>query len=232
MLGRKKEGEADKSPAEREKRSIWDVETHATDMLQDVQDTTLLVHLFGPKGRQALSFDDFYRFYDHLQTEVLEIEFTEFSQGKRTISEIEFAKILLRYTIVHIDEYQKYLRRIQERITDIKGITFEQFRQFCKFLNHLEDFTIAVKLYTFANRSITQPEFARAVKVSTGQSLDAHVVETVFQIFDADGDGDLSYSEFGASMKDRLNRGFRSHLMHQEGWNAFKGCVKDEMKTY
>lgn len=34
-------------------------------------------------------------------------------------------------------------------------------------------------------------------------------MHTVFQIFDEDGDGQLSYREFIAIMKDRLHRGFK-----------------------
>ena len=35
---------------------------------------------------------------ENFQTEVLEIEFTEFSHGFKTISELDFAEVLLRYT--------------------------------------------------------------------------------------------------------------------------------------
>lgn len=63
-------------------------------------------------------------------------------------------------------------------------------------------------------------EFARAVKVSTGHALDPHVVDTVFQIFDVNNDGRLSYSEFIAVMRDRLHRGFR---VRWEGLGKVKG---------
>jgi len=38
----------------------------------------------------------------------------------------------------------------------LQGITFEEFRSFFQFLNNLEDFTIAMQMYNFANRSIGQ----------------------------------------------------------------------------
>lgn len=34
-------------------------------------------------------------------------------------------------------------------------------------------------------------------------------MDTVFKIFDDDGDGQLSYKEFIAIMRDRLHRGFK-----------------------
>lgn len=39
---------------------------------------------------------------DNLQTEVLELEFYEFSKGTIAITEVDFAKILLRYTYLVI----------------------------------------------------------------------------------------------------------------------------------
>lgn len=61
-------------------------------------DTTLQVHFFGKKGNQDLNYEGFYKFMDNLQTEVLELEFYEFSKGNLAITEVDFAKILLRYT--------------------------------------------------------------------------------------------------------------------------------------
>ncbi|CAG9855341.1 unnamed protein product [Phyllotreta striolata] len=193
-------------------------------------DTTLIVHFFGPKGNSDLNFESFRKFMLHLQTEVLELEFNEFSKGLPTISEIDFAKILLRYTYLDTDAYDMYLDRLLDRMKDTKGITFEEFHVFCQFLNNLEDFTIAMRMYTLADHPISKDEFHRAVKICTGTNLSQHLVHTVFAIFDDDGDGLLSYREFIAIMKDRLHRGFKSYAKN-EGWEAFKTCIKQEMKA-
>lgn len=74
---------------------------------------------------------------------------------------------------------------------------------------NLLDFSIAMRMYTLADRSISKDEFARAVKICTGDALSQHLVDTVFLIFDEDGDSLLSYKEFIAIMKDRLHRGFK-----------------------
>ncbi|XP_060516069.1 calcium uptake protein 3, mitochondrial isoform X2 [Cylas formicarius] len=195
-----------------------------------IVDTTLLIHFFGPKGNNDLNFESFRKFMLYLQTEVLELEFSEFSKGLPTISEVDFAKILLRYTYLDTDEYDMYLDRLLDRIKDSKGITFEEFHVFCQFLNNLEDFTIAMRMYTLADHPISKDEFHRAVKICTGTNLSIHLVDTVFAIFDEDGDGLLSYREFIAIMKDRLHRGFKQYAKN-EGWQAFKNCVKQEMKS-
>ncbi|XP_043863933.1 calcium uptake protein 3, mitochondrial isoform X9 [Drosophila mojavensis] len=212
--------------------------------------TTLQLHLFGKRGTGVITYDHFYRFMDNLQTEVLELEFNEFSKGQSFITELDFAKILLRYTYLATDEYDVFLERLLQRVKDEKGISFNDFRDFCHFLNNLDDFTIAMRMYTLADRSISKDEFARAAKICTGYSLSEHLIDTVFAIFDADGDGLLHYKEFIAIMKDRLHRGFRQEAdmiemrckerkdknvaqakstAKSEGWDAFKHCLQHEM---
>ncbi|XP_068077175.1 calcium uptake protein 3, mitochondrial isoform X7 [Danio rerio] len=191
-------------------------------------DTTLLVHFFGKKGKAELTFDDFYRFMDNLQTEMLEIEFLTYSKGMTTISEEDFARILLRYT--NVEDIRSYLENVRQCIPDEKGITFEEFRSFFQFLNNLEDFAIAMQMYNFACRSIGQDEFARAVYVATGLKLTRHLVNTIFKIFDVDHDDQLSYKEFIGIMKDRLHRGGRGYKS-VERFTSFRSCLKKELAS-
>jgi len=193
-------------------------------------DTTLMIHFFGKDGTNELRYDDFKYFMENLQHEILELEFHEFSKGHDTINELDFAKILLRYTYLEPDEYDKYLDRMLDRADLHIGITFEEFRRFYQFLNNLDDFSIAMRMYTLADHPISKDEFQRAVKICTGTMLSTHIIDTVFALFDVDGDGQLSYKEFIAIMKDRLHRGFKSQ-QRNEGWEAFKFCVKQEMKA-
>lgn len=93
---------------------------------------------------------------DNLQTEVLELEFTEFSKGNKAITEVDFAKILLRYTYLDTEEYDSFLERLLDRVKDEQGITFDEFRDFCRFLNNLDDFSIAMRMYTLADRAISK----------------------------------------------------------------------------
>nr|XP_033800319.1 calcium uptake protein 3, mitochondrial isoform X6 [Geotrypetes seraphini] len=195
---------------------------HGVDLSNLLVDTTLLVHFFGKKGKAELNFQDFYRFMDNLQTELLEIEFLTYSKGMNTISEEDFAHVLLRYT--NVENTTSYLENVRHSIPEEKGITFEEFRTFFQFLNNLEDFTIAMQMYNFANRSIGQDEFKRAVYVATGLKLSPHLVNTVFKIFDVDKDDQLSYKEFVGIMKDRLQRGFR--VLPKHGLKDYYVCVK------
>ncbi|KAM6953581.1 calcium uptake protein 3, mitochondrial isoform 2-T2 [Aplochiton taeniatus] len=220
-----------------EPRGMWDVLRRGASQVlfsdlaehdENIPDTTLLVHFFGKKGKAELNFDDFYRFMDNLQTEMLEIEFLSYSKGLPTISEEDFALILLRFT--DVDNISGYLENVRQSIPDEKGVTFEEFRSFFQFMNNLEDFAIAMQMYNFANRSIGQDEFARAVYVATGHKLTSHLVNVVFKIFDEDHDDKLSYKEFIGVMKDRLHRGRRS-LKMDEKFTSFKSCMKKQLSV-
>ena len=68
-----------------------------------------------------------------------------------------------------------------------QGISFIQFNNFCQLLNSLDDFGVAMMMFTIAGTSVTQEEFARAAKVCIGTPLDSSVISTVFHIFDVDG---------------------------------------------
>lgn len=58
------------------------------------------------------------RFMDNLQTEMLEIEFLSYSKGLPTISEEDFAQILLRYT--NVDDVSGYLDNVRHCMPDEK----------------------------------------------------------------------------------------------------------------
>ncbi|CAI2354767.1 unnamed protein product [Caenorhabditis sp. 36 PRJEB53466] len=194
------------------------------------QDTTLLLHLFGLRGNAKLSFDEFQQFYENLQEELMEIEFYEFARGKSTISPVDFARLILRYSIVNLDDYHKYLQRVQERSADDEeGITLRQWATFSRFLNNLAEFQSAVRLYVNSNVPVSEPEFARAVGCTIGKELDPVVVSMIFRIFDENNDGTLSYPEFLAVMSDRLHRGLRGRLEKPWGWKPFKNCILSEV---
>ena len=56
----------------------------------------------------------------NLQSEVIELEFLEFSKGMQTISEEDFARILLRYTNLEKAEIGECLTRVRNRMPEEK----------------------------------------------------------------------------------------------------------------
>lgn len=45
----------------------------------------------------------------------MDIEFHEFSRGKDEISPVDFARLILRYSMVRREDYAKYIKRVRER---------------------------------------------------------------------------------------------------------------------
>lgn len=198
---------------------------------EDQLSTTLSLHLFGKNGDGLVTFDRFFKFMDDLQCEVLELEFHEYSKSMKTISEIDFAKILLRNTILSEQEYCDYLDRLKSRLESFdhpKGITLDQFKAFHAFLSNIEDFIIAVNMTNLLNQAVDKELFSRSIKVTTGKDIDPYVIDVVFSLFDQDGDGKLSQNEFIGIMKDRLKRGF-GKFPNTSGFAGFKHCLKKEM---
>lgn len=49
-----------------------------------------------------------------------------------------------------------YLDRLLDRVKQERGVTFKEFRDFCQFLNNLEDFSIAMRMYTLSDQAISK----------------------------------------------------------------------------
>ncbi|XP_012868247.1 PREDICTED: calcium uptake protein 2, mitochondrial [Dipodomys ordii] len=107
-----------------------------------------------------------------------------------------------------------------------RSISLDEFKSFCHFTTHLEDFAIAMQMFSLAHRPVRMAEFKRAVKVATGQELSNNILDTVFKIFDLDGDECLSHGEFLGVLKNRMHRGL--WVPQQQSVQEYWKCVKKE----
>ncbi|KAJ6662317.1 hypothetical protein lerEdw1_012481, partial [Lerista edwardsae] len=196
-----------------------EAESEASDV-----NTMLLVHFFGRRGKDKLQYSEFYRFMQNLQTEVQEMEFIQFSKGLNIMTKEDFIEWLLYFT--NEENNEVYWQNVKQRIRAGESISMEEFKAFCQFTNRLEDFSIALKMFTVANRPVKRAEFKRAVKVATGQELSDNILDTIFTIFDLDGDNCLSHAEFLDILKNRMHRGLR--VPQQQGAHGYWKCVKRE----
>ncbi|XP_034746409.1 calcium uptake protein 2, mitochondrial [Etheostoma cragini] len=186
--------------------------------------TTLQAYFFGKKGENKLHYQEFCRFMQDLQAEVQEMEFLQFSKGMDTMRREDFAEWLLHYT--NEENNDIYWENMRKRIPAGQSITFDEFKAFCLFTNNLEDFAFSLKMLTGANRPVGMAHFKRAVRIATGNDLSENVLDTVFKLFDMDGDDCLSHKEFLGVMKDRVLRGLR--VQNQSGFSGYWKCVKQE----
>ncbi|CAF3881796.1 unnamed protein product [Rotaria sp. Silwood1] len=196
--------------------------------------TTLLIHFFGKNGRDTLNYTELKRFMENLQIEILEIEFNKYSCGFKTISDLNFTEMLLRYTDFDYDTKKFILKKVKKHHDQQNAITFEQFKHFSTFLQNLQEFSIAMRFHRLSNKPISQTEFQRAVKISMGFELESHIIALIFRIFDVDDDQHLSYDEFITVMKDRCYRNFRTYddsKVSNSKFDQFKCCVRKRLKT-
>ncbi|CAL8364300.1 unnamed protein product [Lota lota] len=198
-------------------------ENKPTAGVEDVN-TTLQAFFFGLHGENKLHYQEFRRFMEDLQAEVQEMEFLRFSKGMDTMRREDFAEWLLHYT--NEEDNDAYWENMRKRIPAGESITFAEFKAFCLFTNNLEDFAFTMKLISEANRPIGKAQFKRAVRIATGHDLSENVLDTVFKIFDLDGDNCLSHKEFLCVMNDRMLRGLK--VQPQIGISGYWKCVKQE----
>ncbi|CAH8515980.1 unnamed protein product [Schistosoma turkestanicum] len=193
--------------------------------------TTLMTHLFGYNKNNKLTFNEFKKFVQNFQTEALEVEFQQYSSGKSTISSVDFARILLRYTTVSTSEYDSFISRLENSALSNITISFAEFQKFFTFLNCLDDFALAVKMYTIAGKPISLPEFKRAVRACIGNELSSDVLTVLFALFDCDGDNCLSYNEFIHIMRERHSGGLSQTAKRHHYTKMFKKCLKRELQS-
>ncbi|XP_034540414.1 calcium uptake protein 2, mitochondrial [Notolabrus celidotus] len=186
--------------------------------------TSLQAYFFGKRGQNKLQYQEFHRFMEDLQAEVQEMEFLQFSKGMDTMRREDFAEWLLHYT--NEEDNEVYWENMRKKIPAGQSITFDEFKAFCLFTNNLEDFAFSMKMVSGANRPVGMAQFKRAVRIATGHDLSENVLDTVFKLFDMDGDNRLSHKEFIGVMKDRVLRGLK--VQPQNGFSGYWKCVKRE----
>ncbi|GAB1298955.1 Calcium uptake protein 2, mitochondrial [Apodemus speciosus] len=192
--------------------------------------TTLQVRFFGKRGEKKLHYKEFRssrtnsRFMENLQTEVQEMEFLQFSKGLNFMRKEDFAEWLLFFT--NTENKDIYWKNVREKLSVGESISLDEFKSFCHFTTHLEDFAIAMQMFSLAHRPVRLAEFKRAVKVATGQELSDNLLDTVFKIFDLDGDECLSHGEFLGVLRNRMHRGL--WVSQQQSVQEYWKCVKKE----
>uniref|UniRef100_A0A8C3X9P8 Mitochondrial calcium uptake 2 n=1 Tax=Catagonus wagneri TaxID=51154 RepID=A0A8C3X9P8_9CETA len=203
---------------------IHDTERQEPTVKEPEINTTLQIRFFGNSGERKLHYKEFRRFMESLQSEVQEMEFLQFSKGLRFMRKEDFAEWLLFFT--NTENKDIYWKNVREKLSTGESISLEEFKSFCHFATHLEDFAIAMQMFSLAHRPVRLAEFKRAVKVATGQELSDNILDAVFKIFDLDGDECLSHEEFLGVLKNRMHRGLwvPQQLSIQEYWK----CVKKE----
>ncbi|TMW56996.1 hypothetical protein Poli38472_002921 [Pythium oligandrum] len=141
------------------------------------------------------------------------------------------------FLVSHADQkdMEMWVARV-DRLRDMKGhITEEEFMNFMTFLDHLDEFKVAIDLVMQA-KGLNKGQFRRAVRAALrGQKGDAFItplqVDILFILFDVDGDGHLTAKEFLDIMQKRKDGGFneRRDTGAFEFLVRVKECIEAQM---
>lgn len=179
-------------------------------VLNDQVNEGLAAYFFGEDGKGVLTSDEFIKFKKKLQEEVMFLEFNSFCPKNNSISERQFADILLTYANFQNTKRNKIMKRIQRVYGEKekrKGVRFQDYLDFFSFLLNIRDVEMALSFHTIAGQPVDPATFKQVAKTVTGIDLNDHLVDIVFCIFDENEDGQLSNKEFVSVMKDKMFRG-------------------------
>lgn len=174
---------------------------------EEVENAGLFTIFFGEDGNQPLTYEQFVDFLKNLKSGVLHLEFERYADETGGLSARNFAMAVVSYA--HPAEVGNYLERVNSLAKDKRfegSISYQEFENFNKALNFLEDIALSIRLYSTAG-SVDKALFKRAAHVIAGVELSALQLDVIFHIFDRDGDGKLDQDEVLSVMKQRAERG-------------------------
>ncbi|XP_046920318.2 calcium uptake protein 1 homolog, mitochondrial isoform X1 [Dermatophagoides farinae] len=172
-------------------------------------------YFFGNNLEQRLTINRFLHFQETVQKELLTLEFERKNPDPKTgnIAEVDFADLLVAYALFAEKKRLRMNKRVINKFVSghnnsmTAGISLDDYLNFFRFLQHINDVDIALAIYHIAGASIDQATLKHVAKTVAHVNLSDHLIDVVFTIFDDDEDGQLSHKEFIAIMKERLRRG-------------------------
>ncbi|CAG7717204.1 unnamed protein product [Allacma fusca] len=173
--------------------------------------SALSCYFFGSGRKEKLTIEKFLEFQQHLQTEILNLEFRrKIPNENNRISESDFAELLLAYAGYPPKRKARMLKRVKRKCKDPEystGISLNDYLQFFHLLSSINDVDVALTFYHIAGAAIDQTTLKHVARTVAHVELSDHVIDVVFTLFDENQDGQLSNREFVAVMKNRIMRG-------------------------
>lgn len=199
--------------------------------------SALQTYFFGPDGNMKLTAREFIKFQHELQKEILRLEFNRYEPTDGRITERDFCSLLLTYAGFPDKKRSLMKRRVKKAFKNdenAKGVSFEEYENFWKFLQNISDVDTALSFYHLAGVSIDQETLKHVAKTVAHVDLTDHVVNIVFTLFDENEDGQLSNKEFISVMKRRLMRGLErpKDTGFTKLINSMWTCTKSQTKAF
>ena len=140
----------------------------------------------------------------------MRIQFEQYDlDGNKELSPREFAMFLVSH--VNQKEIGKWVERA-DHLRDMKGtISEDEFINFTTFLDHLDELKVAIDLL-MQEQGLDKEHFQRVTRAALHGQKDKPItplqIDVLFALFDLDGDGYLSPTEFIDVMQKRKDGGF------------------------
>eukprot|EP00761_Pharyngomonas_kirbyi_P012543 gb/GECH01012570.1/.p1 GENE.gb/GECH01012570.1/~~gb/GECH01012570.1/.p1 ORF type:complete len:463 (+),score=76.69 gb/GECH01012570.1/:1-1389(+) len=186
--------------------------------------TRNLTSFFGEQGEKTLPRQEFVDFIKSVHDTVTELEFATWDHHHRGwLPQSRFAMLL----VANADQRQlsDYVKRARKLQGSRRRVTLEQYQTLQRVLERIDDVDKAMRMYVTAGRPFTPDELHHTVTAVTGEHLDPVVTDTIFSVFDINGDGVLDENEFLRMMHLRARRGL--DRKRDLGFTAFLTCYKD-----
>ncbi|KAL4579334.1 hypothetical protein LXL04_015476 [Taraxacum kok-saghyz] len=181
----------------------------------------LVKYFFGEDGNKRLKHETFVQFLHDLHHEMIWLEFCHYDfKSSGSIPAKDF--VMSMVASGDIRHMNRLLDRVDEldnepQLKDIR-ITFHEFNKFAELRKRLQPFSLALFSYGKVNGFLTRNDFQRAAYHVCGVSLSENVIELIFHLFDANGDGHLCSEEFlwvmnrrEREIAQRTNSGMMNH---------------------
>lgn len=148
-----------------------------------------------------------------------------YNPSQQKISARNFAKYILRQTRLLPDDIEERLEHISNKYPETE-ISFAEFLDFSQFLGNISDFGEVLRFIERnkdEDEQIGPKQLSEAIQIAIEITLTDEVINILYDLFDVNEDGSISYSEMITVFRSRLDRASRSHLDAKK--MRFKKCV-------
>ena len=189
---------------------IANLKSDPEDILKTKEYSGLAKFLFGDDLKGVATKEDFVSLQKMLIDNILSLEYHSCCEPGQMMTEADFCRNLLFASNMTDKKKKRLVKRVAEKYSKGKGISFENYKSFYSLLFGGADLERALFMMDTKCEGVTREQFAELAKGVGHRDIDPHVVDVVYSLLDENDDGNLSYKEFAPSIFQwRQFRGFK-----------------------
>ena len=195
-----------------------------------LDDGVLLPGWFGLHGEKQLSYEQFHSFLHDLHASVREVYFCSLDKNNDgRINAKEFAVSLVNFASVkNLDGFAPRINNFPETLT--ASVSLEDFQAWKKVMENIDEIDEIITLFVVGeSNEFSIKDLQRAVKAVTNVKLAENQLAVALHVFDDDGNGVLSRSEFFDVLRKTASFGLTKP--RDFGLERFVVCCKDCITT-